>query len=158
MRVRSLTLGLVGVCDVVEFHRVGETDAGCMVPGAHGCWLPFPVEYKRGALRHEEGYAVQLCGQARCLEEMLQVTIPTGALFYGASHKRLDVAFDAGLRRAMETAAARLRIVLASATAPPPVNDARCRLCSMNSICLPGIARHRSARTYLHQNIDKMSG
>jgi glutamate synthase (NADPH/NADH) large chain/glutamate synthase (ferredoxin) len=37
-----------------------------------------PVEYKRGRLRREEGYEVQLCAQAMCLEEMLDGRVPAG--------------------------------------------------------------------------------
>jgi CRISPR-associated exonuclease Cas4 len=151
VRVRSLKLGLSGICDVVEFYRQPDAVGGCRLPGGAGRWLPFPVEYKRGALRHEEGYAVQLCAQARCLEEMLHVSIPAGALFYGASHKRLDVTFDAALRSAVENGALRLRVVLALAEPPQPVNDARCRLCSLHSVCLPAISSRRSAQAYVHR-------
>ncbi|MDP2997331.1 MAG: Dna2/Cas4 domain-containing protein, partial [Bryobacterales bacterium] len=42
---------------------------------------------------------VQLCAQALCLEEMLGVTVPAGALFYGKPRRRLDVAFTEELRR-----------------------------------------------------------
>jgi CRISPR-associated exonuclease Cas4 len=156
--VRSLALGLSGVCDVVEYHRQADDATGCRLPGVSGRWIPFPVEYKRGILRHEHGYAVQLCAQARCLEEMLEVAIPTGALFYGASRKRMDVSFDPGLCADTERAALRLREVLALPVAPPPVNDARCRHCSMNAYCLPAVSSRRSARAYLQREIETMSG
>ena len=45
LRVYSLTLGLSGQCDVVEFHR---DDRGVPLHGYEGTWLPYPVEYKRG--------------------------------------------------------------------------------------------------------------
>ena len=76
--LRSLRLGLAGRADVVEFHR-GE-------PGA--AWAPFPVEYKRGRAKRERCDQVQLCAQALCLEEMLGVEIPAGALFYGQAPPR----------------------------------------------------------------------
>ena len=155
LRLRSLTLGLIGIADIVEFHRLSDGAlGGCALSGISGRWQPFPVEYKRGILRHEPGYAVQLCGQACCLEEMLQVAIPAGALFYGASHKRLDVPCDAALRAMTATSAQRLREILAFPEAPLPVNDARCRECSMRPVCLPSVVSRRSARAYLHQCIE----
>lgn len=154
VRVRSLVLGLTGVCDAVEFSRQPDGAPGCRLPGAAGRWQPFPVEYKRGVQRHEEGYAVQLCAQACCLEEMLQVGVPAGALYYGASHKRLDVTFDGSLRATTAAAAVRLRDVLGLDTAPLPVNDARCRQCSINTDCLPAVSSRRSARAYLHRALE----
>ena len=69
--LRSLKLGLVGKADVVEFHKHGDK------------WIPFPVEYKRGKPKIDDCDKVQLCAQAICLEEMLKVEIPEGALFTG---------------------------------------------------------------------------
>ena len=45
LALRSLRLGLSGMADVVEFHRV--TQGGVRLPEASGLWRPFPVEYKR---------------------------------------------------------------------------------------------------------------
>ena len=66
LRLRSLALGLVGIADVVEFHRAAD---GVAVPESAGTWRPFPVEYKRGRPKSEPWDAVQLCAQALCLEE-----------------------------------------------------------------------------------------
>ena len=75
--LRSLRLGLIGKADVVEFHRIGK-----------GVWQPFPVEYKRGKPKPDHCDKVQLCAQAMCLEEMLSVPVPEGALFYGRTRRR----------------------------------------------------------------------
>jgi CRISPR-associated exonuclease Cas4 len=48
---------------------------------------------------------VQLCAQAICLEEMLNVEIKRGALFYGRTRRREEVIFDDELRRKTEDAA-----------------------------------------------------
>jgi CRISPR-associated exonuclease Cas4 len=98
--LRSLRLGLIGKADVVELHR--------MHSGGKEKWLPFPVEYKRGKPKPDRSDEVQLCAQALCLEEMLGVEIATGALFYGTTRRREDVAFDHELRAETESAAARL--------------------------------------------------
>ena len=92
--LRSLRLGLIGKADVVEFHRIGK-----------GVWQPFPVEYKRGKPKLDHCDMIQLCAQAICLEEMLLVSIPHGAIFYGRTRRRFDVTFDDALRKETEEAA-----------------------------------------------------
>jgi CRISPR-associated exonuclease Cas4 len=148
LRLRSLRLGLSGIADVVEFHRRPEPEtaagdesgalpAGVALPGARGLWQPLPVEYKRGRLRREEGYEVQLCAQALCLEEMVGGAIPVGAVFYGQPRKRLDVVFCEGLRRETETAAARLHELIRGAKTPPARYEKKCESCSLVSLCMP---------------------
>ena len=85
--LRSLSLGLVGQADVVEYHKVDEPQ------GRSGRWRPFPVEYKRGRAKKENWDRVQLCAQALCLEEMLGVDVPHGALFYGKTRRRQGCAY-----------------------------------------------------------------
>jgi CRISPR-associated exonuclease Cas4 len=135
--LQSAALGLHGVADVVEFHRQPD-----------GAWRPFPVEYKRGRPKHEPIDAVQLCAQAICLEEMLHTSVPAGALFYGATHRRHDVTFDESLRAETHTLAAAVRAQLASGQTPPPVYTAKCRACSLLELCRPQ-AVTRSASAHL---------
>ena len=148
LRLRSLRLGLSGIADVVEFHRRTEAETatggesgglppGVALPGTPGSWHAFPVEYKRGRLRREEGYEVQLCAQALCLEEMLGVAVPLGAVFYGQPRKRLEVVFSEELRRETETAAARLHELIRDGKTPPARYEKKCESCSLLSLCMP---------------------
>lgn len=147
--LRSLRLGLTGKTDIVEFHRLPDGTDGVKLPRAAGVWRPFPVEYKRGILRHEAAYAVQLCAQAICLEEMLQTTVPAGALFYGLSKRRLEVTFTESLLRATEAAAAGLHELIAAGKTPPPNYEKKCTKCSLFDLCLPQTTSGKSARAYL---------
>ncbi|MDD4339406.1 MAG: CRISPR-associated protein Cas4 [Syntrophales bacterium] len=138
--IRSLRLGIVGIADVIEFHHQTDSDI----------WHPFPVEYKRGKPKADDCDKVQLCAQAICLEEMLGVTIPAGALFYGQTRHRLDVVFDEALRRETEETAIRAHDLIASGRTPPPVYEKRCESCSLMTDCLPKtIQKRRSVKTYL---------
>lgn len=83
--IHSSLLGVSGQCDVLEYHR---EDTGIPLAGKEGLWQPYPVEYKRGCRREDTGDALQLCGQAMCLEEMLCCDIPEGALYYGEIRRR----------------------------------------------------------------------
>ena len=77
LRLVSNRLGLIGVADMVEFHRqesqlnANGICVAARLPGRTGFWRPFPVEYKHGSTKAHRADEVQLCAQALCLEEML---------------------------------------------------------------------------------------
>ena len=123
MPLWSERLGLYGVADVVEFQ--GET--------------PYPVEYKVGERRQWAHERIQICAQALCLEEMLGVPVPAGAVSYRGSRRRREVAFDAGLRDRTVRAIHEVRAMLRGGRLPPAVNDARCPNCSLIESCLPAV-------------------
>jgi CRISPR-associated exonuclease Cas4 len=94
LHLRSLRLGLTGQADVVEFHQCREPQTGAIyLPGRAGSWRIFPVEYKRGRPKPESCDEIQLCAQALCLEEFFEVDVISGALFYGQTRRRVEVAF-----------------------------------------------------------------
>ena len=145
MPLRSLQFGLVGVADVVEFHRM-----------PNGKWRPFPVEYKRGKPKPDRCDEVQLCAQALCLEEMIGVEVPEGALFYGKIRHRHEVAFSPELRKATEETAAGVRSLLGYGITPPAVYDKKCKQCSLLEICLPKpLGRKRDVNRYLSSALDE---
>jgi CRISPR-associated exonuclease Cas4 len=131
--LRSLRLGLAGRADVVEFHAVAGGGAG----------RPFPIEHKRGRPKLGNEDRVQLCAQALCLEEMLGVPVPSGALFYGRTRRRADVVFDAALRRRTEVVAAEVRALFDAGATPPPPAAAPCKSCSLAGACRPAAFRSR---------------
>ena len=142
MPLRSLRLGLIAKADVVEFHRNRE------LPG--GKWRPFPVEYKRGKPKKDNVDKVQLCAQALCLEEMLGVKVPSGALFYGKTRHRQDVDFDAELRSETEDTAQRFHALVKAGKTPKPLYGKKCESCSMKHLCLPKtVAKGKSINRYL---------
>ncbi|MBI5056120.1 MAG: CRISPR-associated protein Cas4 [Nitrospirae bacterium] len=140
--MRSLRLGLIGKADVVEFHKRDDRT-----------WRPFPVEYKRGKPKLDDCDKIQLCAQAICLEEMMDVEIPEGALFYGQTRHRYDVKFDSTLRKETEDAAMRLHEFIASGITPSPVYSAKCRKCSLVELCLPKVSK--KACNYLARMIEE---
>lgn len=131
--MRSLRLGLIGKADVVEFHKKGDK------------WVPFPVEYKRGKPKGGNCDKVQLCAQALCLEEMMNIEVPEGALFYGQTRHRLDVKFDSALRKETEAAAMRLRELIESGITPKAEYSKKCEKCSLVELCLPKLSSKASS-------------
>lgn len=146
--LRSLRLGLSGKADAVEFHR--EQNESDQQQCVHTLGRPFPVEYKRGRPKKELWDKVQLCAQAMCLEEMLDVDVPRGALFYGKTRRRVDVLFDNDLRRKTEEAAQRLHALIGSGKTPRAKYGEKCESCSFLSLCLPRqTTRKRTVADYL---------
>ena len=141
--LRSLRLGLIGKADVVEFHRTDKKS-----------WQPFPVEYKRGKPKVDHCDKIQLCAQAMCLEEMLSVSVVSGAIFYGRTRRRLDVSFDDALRKETEEAAEQAHKLIASGKTPPPVYEKRCDSCSLIGECLPKtIGKKSLVKRYLERMV-----
>lgn len=161
LRLTSQRLGLTGVADMVEFHRreTPQDECGRIVaarlPGRSGYWRPFPVEYKRGAPKSHRADEVQLCAQALCLEEMLGVAIDAGALFYGETRRRTDVAFDSGLRTLTENVAEEVHALMRSGVTPPPHPGKWCNACSIVEECRPKLSC-RSARDWLKKQVENM--
>jgi len=144
MWLRSDRLRLVGKADVVEFHEVGQpfqADSPARKPDLQ---IPFPVEYKRGKRKKWDNDDVQLCAQALCLEEMLGVEVPRGAIFHIKSKRRREVEFTDALRKKTEAAATRLHALIARGETPPPVLKPQCEGCSLKHLCLPDVLSRRS--------------
>ncbi|MEI7450423.1 MAG: CRISPR-associated protein Cas4 [Desulfomonile sp.] len=163
--LRSLRLGLTGKTDVVEFHRIQEScdlelqgqglKTGVILPATQGLWRPFPVEYKSGYLRHEEGYEIQLCAQAMCLEEMLEVQIAEGALFYSKTGRRMEIAFNDDLRKRTEESARRLHEIVRSGVTPTAQYEKKCDKCSLISMCMPKTTgTKKSVRSYWEKALE----
>lgn len=150
IRLRSYELGVSGIADVVEFHRVAGDEIGVSLPKTAGEWRPYPVEYKRGAAKNLSGYKAQLCLQALCLEEMLSVPVPVGALFLGEKQGRLEVELTPALRAQVVDSCHAMQRIFASGVTPPPTFGKWCASCSLVEECRPKlVASHRSARAWL---------
>ena len=145
--LKSSHLGITGKADVVEFHYQDDPQRP---------WKPFPVEYKLGKPKKNNSDKVQLCDQALCLEEMLDVRINEGALFYGKTRRRLNVTFDDGLRKLTMETAAELHHMVASGLTPSPEYSKKCDTCSFLALCLPKtVQKKRQVSSWLNQMILK---
>lgn len=124
------SLGLIGKADVVEFDKAGQ---------------PYPVEYKQGSRHKAEDIAacddLQLAGQALCLEAMIGLPVPVGAIYYASSKRRRVVAIDDALRAQLHQVMDAVRAMLQSQQLPPPLTGPqaalRCRGCSLRERCQP---------------------
>lgn len=148
VRLSSVKLGLSGQADIVEFHLAGQ-ETGVTIPDHKGYWKPFPVEYKRGKKKLDNCDAVQLCAQAMCLEEMLNVKIQQGALYYGTTRKRVLVEFMEKLRKETEDTAKKIHLMIQEGITPRPEYNRKCKQCSLLDICMPEVFHVNKNRSYL---------
>lgn len=139
MPLADAVLGITGIADVVEFHEGPETEQA------------FPVEYKRGRPKAHRADEVQLCAQALCLEAMLEQSVADGALFYGETRRRTEVAFDTALRQLTRETIKATRAMLASGTTPTAQYRPKlCDACSLIDLCQPTLLnRPRSVNAWL---------
>lgn len=112
----------------------------------------FPVEYKRGKPKIESWDKIQLCAQALCLEEMRDITIDKGALWYWQVRKREQVLLDDNLRTETLVAISGAHDILTSGKTPPPIaNKKRCRACSLVDLCEPDAFRQDHSKSYIQE-------
>ena len=125
LALASRRLNIAGVADLVEFS------------GHDGVEMAFPVEFKRGKPKLHRADEVKLCAQGLCLEEMTGRGVPEGALYYAETRRRVNVPFDAELRRLTESTIEALVSAFAARRTPPTLKTERCRACSLLELCRP---------------------
>lgn len=150
VQLRSLQWGIFGVADVVEFRTApsgNDRPADHSPPGT-----PYPIEYKRGRPKSHDADRVQVCAQALCLEEMLGVSVPLGALFYGKTRRREELEIGPRLRSATADAIARMHRLIGEGRTPTARREKKCDRCSLLNLCLPQVTgTRRSAAEFTRQ-------
>ena len=86
---------------------------------------------------------------------MLCCKIAEGALFYGEFKRRVPVEFDAALRDEVVRLSAEMHALYRRGHTPKARPTKGCNACSLKELCLPGLAKHRSAATYLTRYIQE---
>ncbi|HET54292.1 MAG TPA: CRISPR-associated protein Cas4 [Ignavibacteria bacterium] len=137
LRIHSYNYGIVGRCDVVEFR---EEKSGKVI---------LPVEFKSGEPKEDISDKVQLCAQVLCLEEMLNTKITQGAFFYGKIRRRNTVEIDHELRTKTESIINSVREIVSSKKVPLAEYAAKCRNCSLQSVCQPKAMNSRKLKNYI---------
>lgn len=153
MPVISSTLGIQGVCDIVEFTR---DDNGVPLIGRRGKYSAAPVEYKRGKKRWDDADRVQMCAQALCLEEMLATQIDMGYIFHHATRRREEVPLDEGLKAKTKAAIDEIRMYTKRGHTPKAKPTKACESCSVNDLCLPKMFKVTGAKDYIKSYINKI--
>ncbi|MGD0338615.1 MAG: CRISPR-associated protein Cas4 [Bacteroidota bacterium] len=138
LRIHSTRLGIVGRADVIEFKDTKNGQEEIM-----------PVEFKSGEPKEDISDKVQLCAQALCLEEMMNVTIRHGAFFYGRIRRRFQVELESELRKQTEEIISKIHEMATTRRTPPAEYSAKCRNCSLESICVPKAMNESKLKKYI---------
>jgi CRISPR-associated exonuclease Cas4 len=154
MSIKSMTLGISGSCDVVEFIH---DENGIELTGRSGKWKVCPVEYKRGNYDISEADSAQLCAEAMCLEEMLCCRIEYGYLFWGEIRRRERVEFTEALRKTVTDAFKEMHEYYDKGYTPRVKTRKGCLKCSLRDICLPQLTKKVSVRTYIKRRLEDES-
>lgn len=145
MRLRNEALGLYGVADLVELRK---SNGGVRIPHSRGRYLPYPVEYKHGQSRPDDADEVQLAAQAMCLEEMFDISVSTGAVFYGKPKRRYEVQITQILRDRVVSLCSRARELISLSARPLARVGKHCGRCSLADICMPDVISRSDFSTY----------
>lgn len=144
----SYTLGLYGLSDAVELHATKERIGHFVHRQYPGHWLPIPIEYKRGRPKKHNADKVQLCAEAISLEEMYQVDIPIGYIYYGETRHREEVRLTDTLREETRNIADEMHRVFINRSLPPANYHSGCRSCSLIEQCMPHLSDLESVDSY----------
>ena len=155
IRDSSRRLGLYGISDVVEMVASTSGQNSIRHPKYPGFWQLIPVEYKRGKPKKDQIDEVQLCAQAICLEEMYNVSIEKGFLYYGETRHREEVQFTEELRKLVENKCVQMHKLYEQKVLPPAIYKAHCKSCSLCDVCMPKVlTKTPKVNTYLSQLYD----
>lgn len=144
----SRTLGVSGVCDVVELM---PSPSGVTLYGRQGTYLPTPVEYKRGTSKQTDADRLQLCCQAMCLEEMFVCEIKKGYLFYGQTKRRECVNLNDSLREQVKSMLTEMHNYFQRRYTPRVKRNKSCRACSLLDLCLPELPQSGAVAAYVEK-------
>ncbi len=151
--VASAQLGLYGVTDLVEL-RPTTSSFFLNHPLYPGRWQPYPIEYKHGLPKENDADELQLCAQAICLEEMYDVPIKEGVIFYGKTKHRHTVKFTSILRDNVEAYSERMHAFFNSGKIPAVEKSRKCQNCSLKDLCNPSWSKqHGKVKEYIRQNL-----
>lgn len=151
--IASKQLGLYGVTDAIELLPVVDGRNSIRHKKYPGYWHPFPIEYKRGKPKNTPMDKVQLAAQVMCLEEMYNISIECGALYYAEIKHRETITIDRQLREQTTNCAAEMHRLFRTGNIPKAETGKHCRNCSLVSICMPELKQCIRVSTYLKNNL-----
>ena len=155
VHIASHVLGLYGISDAIELMPSDTAINAITHPRYSGYWKPYPVEYKRGRHKPDERDEVQLCAQVICLEEMYNIHIPEGALFYNEMKHREVVEISESLRQITAKLSDAMHRTFETGIAPKAEERHGCRNCSLIDICAPELTKKTTVSYYLKKMLDE---
>lgn len=142
----STTLGMRGVCDIVEFRKDKN---GISLFEREGLFIPVPVEYKRGRPKEHNADILQLVAQCMCLEEMLVCTIEKAYLYYDEIKRRQEVLLSEEYRQKIREISLEMHDLYERRYTPKVKMGKGCKACSLENLCMAKLCGKLSAVSYI---------
>lgn len=152
-RLSSPTLGLSGVADAVEIHPHENAPSSKKEILKSKLYDLLPIEYKRGKPKISDADRAQVTAQALILEEMLDVKIQKGAIFYWEIKHREYFDITQDLRDLVINTISEMHLAVKTNSLPLPIKKPHCKNCSLIDFCLPSL-KGRSAHKYLTESME----
>lgn len=149
--VHSSTLGINGVCDMVEFT---EDEKGVPLNNETGLFRVKPIEYKRGKPKTHQADTLQLVAQVMCLEEMLATTIDEAALFYHEIKRRQTIQISNDMKNKVKSIVEEMHHYYNRRHTPRVKTGRHCLRCSLRHICLPELLDREKVSTYMNRMLN----
>ncbi len=125
-RVFSDKYGITGIADIIEFPDNEP---------------PLPIDYKNGKISSWENQEAQVCAIAMCIEEMLDVQVPKGAIYHIQSKKRHEFPITTDLKKMTVKAIEEIRYNMINRVVPQIEYSKLCDRCSLIELCLPKLKK-----------------
>ena len=154
IRLESKTLGFSGIADAIEIHPESDAPASKKELLKSKKYSAVPIEYKRGKRKVSDCDRLQVAAQAMILEEMLDIEVSRGAVFYWSERRREYFDIDDNLRSYVLKASREMHSLLSAKLIPSADKNKGCKNCSMLDICLPELS-NKSVAKYLKSHFDE---
>ena len=128
-------LGLTGKLDLIEIDLATNQYR--------------PIEYKRGRSKSENWDEIQLCAQVLCLEEMLNIHIEEGILWYWQTRRRESIVITTLLREQTIEIIQQVRQLFDSLITPKAKYEVKCDACSLYDLCNPKLIGRDKSKAYV---------
>ncbi|MEI3612470.1 CRISPR-associated protein Cas4 [Pseudogracilibacillus sp. SO30301A] len=146
--IHSSSLGISGICDMVEFTR---DEDGIPLDKEEGLYRVKPVEYKKGKPKKHAADILQLATQSLCLEEMLGTVIEEAALYYHEIKRREPVPITDDLRKRTKEMIKEMHHYYGRKYTPRVKTGKHCLRCSLRDICLPEMLEREKVSAYMNR-------
>lgn len=153
VHIASYKLGLYGIADAIELIPASTQNNAITNQCYPGFWYPCPVEYKRGHQKTDKRDIVQLAAQVMSIEEMYNIEIKQGALFYWEVRRREIIDIDDELRQLTTECAKKMHDAWSKHYIPKGYYSSSCKNCSLVDICMPKLEGCSSVSEYLNLNL-----
>lgn len=144
--IHSRTLGISGVCDMVEFTKDPN---GIPLDKEEGLFKVKPIEYKRGKPKKHKADEWQLVAQTICLEEMLGFPIEEAAIYYNEIKRREPIVITEEMKMRVKQLTEEMHHYYARQYTPRVKTGKHCLQCSLRHKCLPELMEREKVSTYM---------